>query len=96
MTRKRWRHIVVYDVVQDKRRNRVARILGGYGDRVQYSVFECLLRREQFDALWEEIEEVVKESEDSVRAYRLCAACGEWTKTVGRAAEVEVPEVYLA
>lgn len=96
MSTTRWRYIVVYDIVKDKRRHRIARILGGYGDRVQYSVFECILRQKQFDALWVEMENVVDTSQDSIRAYRLCAACCAWTKTVGQTKTVEIPEAYLA
>lgn len=33
------RFLVAYDVVHDPRRNRVAKTLESYGDRVQYSVF---------------------------------------------------------
>lgn len=96
MPHTRWRYIVLYDIVKDKRRNKIARILSGYGERVQYSVFECVLRKKQFKALWEEIKDAVGPSEDSVRAYRLCAACAKWTRTVGQSATVEIPEVYLA
>ena len=92
----RWRYIVIYDIVNDKRRNKVARILGGYGDRVQYSVFECVLHEKQFEALWEELADIVETTEDSVRAYRLCATCESWTLTLGPPREVTVPEVYVA
>ncbi|MEA3376773.1 MAG: CRISPR-associated endonuclease Cas2 [Chloroflexota bacterium] len=96
MSDHRSRHVIVYDIPKDGRRNKVAAILEGYGDRVQYSVFECLLTKEQFEALWQELGEVVEASEDSVRAYRLCAACVAWTKTLGEAKEVVVPDVYVA
>ena len=33
------RTLVAYDIPDDKRRNAVAHILEGFGDRVQYSVF---------------------------------------------------------
>lgn len=33
------RYLVAYDIASDSRRARVARVLQGYGDRVQYSVF---------------------------------------------------------
>jgi CRISPR-associated protein Cas2 len=36
-------YVVVYDVSQDSERNRVAKILEGFGVRVQKSAFECLL-----------------------------------------------------
>lgn len=33
------RFIVAYDISQDRRRDRIAKVLETYGDRVQYSVF---------------------------------------------------------
>lgn len=92
----RSRYVITYDIPSDRRRNKVARTLEGHGERVQYSVFECLLKEKQFDALWEELGELLEPEQDSVRAYRLCAMCARWIKTVGQAKEVEVPEVYVA
>ena len=34
-------YTVAYDITDDKRRNRVAKILKDFGTRIQYSVFEC-------------------------------------------------------
>jgi CRISPR-associated protein Cas2 len=96
MTAKRSRYVVSYDIPCDKRRVRVAKALTGYGERVQYSVFECLLTEAQFERLWEELQRKIDADEDSLRAYRLCPPCAEWTRTVGRAVSVEVPEVYIA
>jgi CRISPR-associated protein Cas2 len=39
----RTRYIVSYDVADPKRLRKVARILEGYGTRIQFSVFECPL-----------------------------------------------------
>ncbi|MBR8835369.1 MAG: CRISPR-associated endonuclease Cas2 [Stigonema ocellatum SAG 48.90 = DSM 106950] len=36
-------YVVAYDVPCDKRRKKISDLLEGYGQRVQYSVFECLL-----------------------------------------------------
>jgi len=40
-------NLISYDVRDDRRRRRAAKILAGYGDRVQYSVFRvhCTLRQ---------------------------------------------------
>lgn len=96
MGQKRSRHVIAYDMPDDKRRNKVARVLEGHGERVQYSVFECQLTDKQFTALWKELKEMVKPKEDSLRAYRLCPVCAAWVKTVGQAVCVEkVPEVYI-
>jgi CRISPR-associated protein Cas2 len=39
----RTRFLVSYDVCDPKRLRRVARVLEGFGTRLQYSVFECAL-----------------------------------------------------
>lgn len=36
--------VVAYDIVDDGRREDVARLVSGYGPRVQLSVFECEVR----------------------------------------------------
>jgi CRISPR-associated protein Cas2 len=96
MSKHRFRYVIAYDVPGDRRRNKIARALEGHGERVQYSVFECLLMNEQFDALWEELGNLVDLEQDSLRAYRLCAACDGWTRMLGEAKMAEVPEVYIA
>ncbi|MFW6359187.1 MAG: CRISPR-associated endonuclease Cas2, partial [Chroococcales cyanobacterium] len=42
-------YLVTYDIPCDKRRKKVADLLEGYGQRVQYSVFECVLKRSQYE-----------------------------------------------
>ena len=37
------RNLVSYDIPDDKRRTKFAKIFEDFGDRVQYSVFECIL-----------------------------------------------------
>jgi CRISPR-associated protein Cas2 len=37
----RQRYIVSYDICDDKRLRKVAKVMEGFGQRVQYSVFEC-------------------------------------------------------
>lgn len=94
--KRRTRYVVAYDIPDDRRRLRVAKLLEGYGERVQYSVFECVLTPRQFERLWEEIGRRIDGAEDSVRVYRLCEECSRWTRTVGRERPTaEVPEVYI-
>jgi len=96
MGQKRSRYVIAYDIPSDKRRNKVARALEGHGERVQYSVFECRLTAAQFQRLWEELSTLIDDQQDSIRAYRLCAACAQWFRTLGPAIVVdEVPDVYI-
>lgn len=39
--------LVIYDIPDDKRRNKLATFLEGYGRRVQKSAFECFLSLEE-------------------------------------------------
>ena len=75
--------LVSYDVAQDeggKRRLRnVARICQGYGRRVQYSVFECLIDPEQWAALQARLVDAINDKYDSLRFYFLGA---NWRRRV--------------
>jgi len=58
-------------IPSDKRRKKVSDLLEGYGRRVQYSVFECLLSGEKVEELQRRLRPRVKLEEDSVRFYPL-------------------------
>ena len=77
-------HVISYDIPDDRRRNQLAKILKGFGTRVQYSVFEAHLTRSQFEQMQHAVASVIDPAKDSVRYYTLCGAC------VGR---IEVPAV---
>jgi CRISPR-associated protein Cas2 len=70
---------VTYDCTDNKRRNRISKILLDDGYRVQYSVFEVDLKESRFLRLLE----VIDEQEDSVRIYRICGRCLEQTQIDG-------------
>ena len=62
-------YVVIYDISDDKRRKRVFNLLEGYGQRVQFSAFECVLSDRKFEELRSRLAKVVKMNEDSVRFY---------------------------
>ncbi|NBD95298.1 MAG: CRISPR-associated endonuclease Cas2 [Gammaproteobacteria bacterium] len=62
--------LICYDIEDDRRRNRVARLLLGWGRRVQYSVFEvACVRESDLQRLKRKLERI-HESGDSIRIYR--------------------------
>lgn len=61
--------LVIYDIVEDKRRNKMSKLLKGYGLRIQKSAFECILTRDQFSHLSKKISKIVDEKDDVVKAY---------------------------
>ncbi|GAB4380759.1 MAG: CRISPR-associated endonuclease Cas2 [Calditrichia bacterium] len=66
-------YLVCYDIVHNRRRNRVAKVLSGYGMRVQKSVFECFLNEARLKTLRQRLKKEIKESEDQIRIYNLGA-----------------------
>lgn len=66
--------VVCYDIPCDRRRNKVGKILEGFGTRVQKSVFECDLEPKHNHKLKQKLSKVLKD-EDSVRYYYLCGQC---------------------
>jgi CRISPR-associated protein Cas2 len=75
--------VVSYDVAEDengKRRLRhVARVCKNYGQRVQYSVFECLVDPGQWASLKSSLVKEINEEFDSLRFYYLGA---NWKRRV--------------
>lgn len=65
--------VVAYDIPDDRRRGRVAKLLEGYGERLQYSLFECRLTKVQYLRMREELGKLLVPDEDAVSLYSLCA-----------------------
>lgn len=62
--------VVIYDIVDDKRRNKLSKYLQSYGIRVQKSCFECLLDLKLYNKLIKQLPKFIS-SEDLLRVYRL-------------------------
>lgn len=71
---KRQWHLVAYDVRDERRLRRVARILKGYGLRVQYSVFRCFMSERDVQRLRWELQQVMTK-EDGLLIVSLCPRC---------------------
>lgn len=68
--------LVTYDVSTENakgkaRLRKVAKICTDYGQRVQNSVFECLVDSSQFLVMKDKLLEVIDLHEDSIRFYNL-------------------------
>ena len=63
--------LVIYDIVNNKRRTAFAKKMGGYGFRVQKSAFEALISESLHQKLLNEIPRLIDRQEDSVRVYRI-------------------------
>lgn len=68
-------YAICFDISNDRNRNRVGKRLLNFGNRVQRSVFEVAVdNRKELERIREQLLDMMEEG-DSIRFYRLCAAC---------------------
>ncbi len=67
--------MICYDISDDKARYRVEKVLSRWGDRVQWSLFECFLSLDRVRLLMAELAPLIDEESDTIRAYPLCSWC---------------------
>ena len=79
------RYVISYDIESDRTRRKLAKLLEGYGVRIQYSVFECNLTDKRFQKLYKEIFQLTSgKSDGSVRFYSICKNCEDKIVTIGK------------
>lgn len=64
-------YVVSYDIPHDRRRTRVAKVLLGYGDRIQYSVFIVVSRPAKLHRLRDSLKKEIVPAEDSIAIFDL-------------------------
>ena len=87
--------VVSYDIRNDRRRNRVARVLLDYGSRVQYSVFECRIEPKHFARMHDRLKKEIDEAQDQVRFYQLCQNCIKTVTFLGHGEIEPEPDVLI-
>jgi CRISPR-associated protein Cas2 len=75
--------VVAYDIPEDKRRNKIHKILKSYGQWMQYSLFECDLTETQYAKLRSRLSKLIKSEQDSIRFYFLCGCCKGKVERIG-------------
>lgn len=63
--------LVIYDIVDNKRRSRMVKCLERYGVRVQKSAFEAFLTKKKYECLMGEAKNLIDATTDSLRIYLL-------------------------
>ncbi|WP_134440884.1 CRISPR-associated endonuclease Cas2 [Methylacidiphilum caldifontis] len=75
--------VIAYDICDDKRLHKIAKICEDYGVRVQFSVFECFLEELELEELWEKLLAEINPKEDRIVAYKIDARLAKEIKTAG-------------
>ena len=68
---KRYIVLVIYDIVDNKKRNRMVKCLERYGVRVQKSGFEAYLSKKKYEQLMNDASRIIDKETDSLRIYLL-------------------------
>jgi CRISPR-associated protein Cas2 len=93
--------LVTYDVSTEtkegrRRLRKVATACKDFGQRVQYSVFECQVNEPQLESLRARLLKIINEEDDNLRIYRLHPPRDRNIESYGRDSYVsyEDPLVY--
>lgn len=92
--------LVTYDVNTEtaegrRRLRRVAKVCEGFGQRVQLSVFECVVDAASLTLLLHALEREIDTEEDSLRLYRLQEPRTKHLKVLGRPLEHDQREPLI-
>jgi CRISPR-associated protein Cas2 len=88
-------YVLTYDITDDKRRRKVAKLCEAVAERVQYSVFEAYLTPAELEKLIKKTGRWMKKEEDSLRVYTLCASCRKKAKAYGQGQVTPAPTVTI-
>lgn len=72
-----------YDISDDKRLRRTAKVLEQFGIRVQKSFFQCEMEKQRMQELKDKIRKVINERKDYFFIYPLCEDCSRKALTDG-------------
>ncbi len=75
-------YIVTYDIADDKRLRKVFKTMRGFGDHLQYSVFECQLTPTDLVRLRAELAAMIHHTQDQVLFVNLGPAEGRGDRVI--------------
>ena len=92
--------LVTYDIADTdttgaSRLRRIADVCEKYGQRVQFSVFECRLSKTRLARLVGEVEDIIDRERDSVLVYRFPGGIESATLRLGRCQEREIGKPWI-
>ena len=82
-------YVVAYDIQDDKRRTKIHKVLKGFGQWTEFSLFECFLTKKEVLQMRARLDKHLDPRSDKVRIYTICDACLGKIETVGIPEPVE-------
>lgn len=87
--------LVTYDIADDAVRTRLAQELENFGQRVNYSVFECHLDPGQRSDLYGRLRAFPFADDDNIRIYPICDECYSKVAVIGKEQVTEKPTFFI-
>ena len=87
--------LVSYDLEDDTKRTRLYKKLKDFGPRVQYSVFEADITKDEFEKLKKMLSQVKLDNDDSIRLYPICESCKNKITIWGKGEVTEDKDIYI-
>lgn len=84
--------LVIYDIVENKKRVKLSKLLQGYGFRIQKSAFEAVITKKKYKKLLKELMPFGN-ADDSIRVYKIIGK-GQITN-IGKSMETEQEDIIL-
>ena len=70
-------YIIAYDIVDNKRRLRIAKTLESWGYRIQESVFQLRLDAATLARVRSRLAALISDAEDVIHIYPSCSSCAD-------------------
>jgi len=87
-----WIYLAVYDITDEKRLQRVAKVMESYGLRVQKSVFEAALSDSDLRNLKLDLLQIIDPVTDGVKFFKLCERCHQRVRVIGYGEKTDLME----
>jgi CRISPR-associated protein Cas2 len=84
--------LIIYDIIDNKMRLKLSKMLSGYGFRVQKSAFEAVIPKKKYKELLERLPVYVS-ADDSIKVYKIIGK-GQVT-SFGRPEEDEQDDIIV-
>jgi len=68
-------YMICYDISDPKRLRKTAKIIEGFGIRVQYSFFQCEMPMDKLEKMKSKVLEIIDTDYDNFFVYPLCEDC---------------------
>ena len=88
-------YVLAYDIPDDRRRTKIAKLCESVAERVQGNVFEGYLSPQEVKSLLNWVARVLETEEDNLRFYLLCAGCRQKVTSLGRGQVTQPPDVII-